>query len=111
MNSVLERDAEVYQDESSLVDSLVNRFQRVLNAYNLRNFEDVLNHAGKYAEIILCYLYYLKTGTIRSLGSISDTLKEIEKLDSSYSVATRIHIPRMMHIVYGFRSKSGGAKR
>mgnify|MGYP006284818875 CR=1 FL=1 len=99
--------------ENKLVDELFKRYFVIKKKYKLKEYEDVLEKVGKFIEIMLRVLEFITSSNYTSLNekvSIKEIINKLENLPKkNYPDSIRIMIPRVLHTLYTFRSKRGGA--
>jgi len=95
--------------DKNLLDKLLKEYKEVKGGFFFQDWEKVGIHAGKFCEISIAILKYLKTGEITNLNSIKfgeiyHELINMPKQTSEDEVVTLI-IPRIIRSAYTIRNK------
>lgn len=98
--------------EASLLDKLLAEFQGVKEQFYLGDYESTGLKAGRFAEAATRVLEQVSTGSYTSFGRRVDlnTLTAALESDPKFanlSASFRIHIPRILRVVYDIRNRRG----
>jgi hypothetical protein len=96
----------------ALVDSLINSYREMKGNYYLEKHEPSELNGGKFVESCIRILQQESTGKHTAIGTqivdIIGKLRDMEKLPTnSLDETFRIHIPRVLVVIYNIRNKRG----
>ncbi len=96
-----------------LVDVLLETYQEQKRNFYLGNLRPNEVEGGRFSEAAFRMLEHVTTGTFTAIGSPLDTeaiIRRLQKLSvGSFSDSIRLHIPRMLRVVYDIRNKRDAA--
>ena len=99
--------------QPELIDKLEYIYKKIKQNFWLGKDEECIEKVGKFVEITTRVIEYITTKTFTPFSEelkVSNKLKQFENLSKNrFPESIRIIIPRVLHSLYTFRSKRGGA--
>lgn len=98
--------------DETLFEELVDEHLALHKAFHRRDYEKALLKAGKFVETLFQNLEFLldeEYSANPSINGVSERLKQTDK--GTYPKSVRLMIPRRGKVMYGLRSKRGGAHK
>jgi hypothetical protein len=94
--------------DKSVVESLLDTFNKLVTAYRTGDLETCLTAAGQFVDHTLRAVEFIRTGNAPAeIKSVAATVREIEK-DTRLRESVRQLIPHIAHgMIYDIRSKRG----
>lgn len=100
--------------DNKLVDKLFEYFKKIKENYYIGKYEPSELNAGKFSEIIIRMLQnytnadHKFTPLNKRISNIDDEIRKLENLpSSSFHESLRIHIPRVVKVIYDIRNRRG----
>lgn len=93
---------------AALLTPLLNHHRELRRALLTGDWEKCLVRGGKFAEVVMKIIHYLRTKNLVKSISVQKEIQEAEK-DTSVSNEIRMMIPRHVRALYDHRSNRGGA--
>lgn len=94
--------------DKTIVDEILEHYSALKTAYQLQDWEKCLIRGGKFSEVTMKAIHFLRTGeVIRRISVESEINEALKRTDLPDSI--RLLIPRAIRVLYDHRSQRGGA--
>ncbi len=94
--------------DKTIVDEILEHYRALKVAYQLQDWEKCLIRGGKFSEVIMKAIHFLRTGEVTRRISVESEINEALK-QSGLPDSIRLLIPRAIRVLYDHRSQRGGA--
>jgi hypothetical protein len=94
--------------ESDILDQIFEHYTTLKTSLRLQDWEKCLVRVGKFSEVVMKAIHFIRTGKATEQISIDTEINEVSKR-GDLSESIRLLIPRAVRVLYDHRSRRGGA--